>query len=233
MAQFLWKRRRLCCPSLSGPCRNTEMSKHENPPYRTNTWTVGREMNNLLYHIDDFCAGWQGKVACSSAFAFVDGIFNDFGVLTGKGEHFYSSLLGGDSVVLGILIILLCLDLVLGVVRAVVRGRFMSAILARGVVKYPLYALYILLMSGISIAIERSLGFSAAGMLNTFVLYLISCEAFSVVRNMQRIGFKVPNPLFSFLRTLSTTVDTVFRMRFSQILHIGKRTQESDEGKRR
>lgn len=207
------------------------MPKYENPPYKTNTWTVGREMNNLLYHIDDFCAGWQSKVACSSAFAFVDGIFNDFGVLTGKGEHFYSSLLGGDSVVLGILIILLCLDLVLGIVRAIVKGRFMSAILARGVVKYPLYAMYILLMSGISIAIERSLGFSAAGMLNTFVLYLISCEAFSVVRNLQRIGIKVPNPLFSFLRTLSTTVDTAFRMRFSRILHIGKNLQESGDRK--
>lgn len=101
----------------------------------------------------------------------------------------------GDLVLLNLLFKLMILDLAIGVWDACKNRRWEPRIfLVRGMIKFPMYALYIFLVATLDHTAERILDKSVP-IVELFCLYLLSGEVYSISKHLKYLGFKVPEPL--------------------------------------
>ena len=116
---------------------------------------------------------------------------------------FVAAFLGGIDQLLVTLITFIALDYVTGVVKAVFEKKLSSAVGFRGILKKVL----ILLMVGLSVALERIMP-AALPLREMTVLFFISNEGFSIVENTA--GFiPLPEKLKAVLKQLqSDSADT-------------------------
>ena len=136
-------------------------------------------LNGWVYNTLSMLQNWYSKILCA--------LFSFFGLhLTG----FY-----GDKVLLGLLFKLMVIDLIVGVVDARKNRKWKSHIfLIRGMIKFPMYALYIYLVASLDHSTERILSVQVP-VVEIFCLYLLAGEVYSISKHLRYLGFKVPEPL--------------------------------------
>lgn len=101
----------------------------------------------------------------------------------------------GDEILISLLFKLMILDLGVGVWDAVKNRKWRPGIfLVRGVVKFPMYVLYLFLVASLDHSAERIFKTSLP-IVELFCLYLLSGEVYSIARHLRYLGFKVPEPL--------------------------------------
>ena len=105
-----------------------------------------------------------------------------------------AALVGADAYLLWMLAGMLTADFAFGLADAVRRRHFRCRILAHGVLKFPAYCLYLLIVGTVNASLSRSFGIEMP-LLNLFVAYLIITDAVSVMAHMQRLGIPVPELL--------------------------------------
>lgn len=182
-------------------------------------WMVGREMDHISYYISQLSESWPGKVALSTVLTISTEIASSISLSFRGALHNFSAAFGADSFLLVLLFALMCADLALGLVWAFVKRKFSREIFVRGVSKYPLYCLYLFLVGAVGAGIDHSINIGLP-VLNLFTAYLVASEAFSVVKNLERLGVKIP-PLLLF-------VVNGFRDKVERTLHDGFKTIGAD-----
>lgn len=175
------------------------------------TWTVEREVEDLIYHLDNMCTSWRGKFVFGSVLSIVDALLRQFLVWHKGGLDTYADTSGGDPFLLTLLLLFMCVNLILGLLRSIYKRSFSARVFVRGVAKYPLYALYVFLVAGISVSMEHALGIQAVLVLNLFVAYLVACESFSIVHNLELLGVRVPPLLLFIMKGFSSRVQAMMK----------------------
>jgi toxin secretion/phage lysis holin len=136
-------------------------------------------IESIAYYISQTFELWQQKLALGTVFAGALLFFNVDQVLA-----------------LG-LFCLMGADLALGLFQAFKLGTYSPKILKRGVIKYPLFCAYILLVGLIDVAFERALSIMLP-VLDIFMAYMIFNEAGSILRHLEALGCAIP-PLLKVL----------------------------------
>lgn len=176
--------------------------------YDTDTWTVRREMQFIAYHTQQMADAWQGKaaagaiVAWASAVVGVQGAVADCAQTANDAYNAFITQFGGDSTLLLLLFGLVCFDFALGLFRAIFlkhngTREFSWIVFKRGIAKYPTYCLYIFLVGAMNVFLSHSWGVGPF-LLTWFTSYLGANEIFSIIKNLERCGVKVP-PLLLFM----------------------------------
>lgn len=105
------------------------------------------------------------------------------------------AVVGGDAYLLWMLAGMLTADFAFGLADAIRRQHFRCRALAHGVLKFPAYCLYLLIVGVVNASLSRSFGGMEMPFLNLFIAYLIITDAVSVLAHMQRLGIPVPDLL--------------------------------------
>lgn len=155
------------------------------------TWSLKREMLDILHHTEHLLAVWQHKFVGSLALAGVSVSFDLSRFFNKDAAESVLLLFGADSFLLALVFLLTCFDLFLGITQACIKQCFSAPTLKRGLAKLPLYCIYIFLIAVMSISLQRSTGFGG-GLLNLFLAYLCITEIFSIIKNFERLGLYMP-----------------------------------------
>lgn len=161
--------------------------------YKALKEVMGDEMNGVVYNTQSILEMMTAKF-CSTIFVVfgfhLTGIHDDMGTLL-------------------ILLRLMILDLVLGVACAIKNRQWNGKIfLVRGVVKFPLYAVYIFLVGALDHLISQLSGFTSGWGIKLFIAYLIVCECYSIVRTISNLGLPVPPLLKYYVRKIRNLVES-------------------------
>lgn len=165
-------------------------------------------MQFIAYHTQQIADAWQGKaatgalVAWASAVVGVQGAVADCAQSANDAYNAFITQFGGDSTLLLLLFGLVCIDFALGLFRAVflkTNGTrdFSLVVFKRGIAKYPTYCFYIFLVGALNVFLSHSWGVGPF-LLTWFTSYLGANEIFSIIKNLERCGVKVP-PLLLFM----------------------------------
>lgn len=127
----------------------------------------------IVYYTQSIAAMWAEKAVISTLIAG------------------FVSLFGGDAVLIWLLIVMWLTDFAFGLAEAIRRGHFRCRVLTRGVLKFPTYCLYLLLVGVVNVSLSRALGLQLP-ILDLFVAYLVVTDAVSVMGHMIRLGMPVP-----------------------------------------
>ena len=147
---------------------------------------MGDEMDGVIYNTQSILEMAAGKF-CATIF------------LTG---------IHGDMSLLLILLRLMLVDLVLGVVCAIKNKKWNAKIfLVRGVVKFPLYALYVFLIGALDHLISRFSGIDSGWGIKLFIAYLIVCECYSILRTVSNLGLPIPPLLQYYIERIKSLVE--------------------------
>ena len=130
-------------------------------------------MYNFPYYFEQLIDCWPEKLT--------------FGAICGT----LSSAFGGDVFLWGSCFGMLTADLVLGLWSAFSTGRFSYVILERGIIKFPAYAVYIILASVLQRTVSQAFG-AVVPLLDMFLAYLVFTDAISVLRHLKELGLPVP-----------------------------------------
>lgn len=153
---------------------------------------MGDEMDGVVYNTQSILEMAAGKFCAT--------IFLIFG--------FHLTGVHGDMSLLLILLRLMLVDLVLGVVCAIKNKKWNAKIfLVRGVVKFPLYALYIFLIGALDHLISRFSGIDSGWGIKLFIAYLIVCECYSVLRTVSNLGLPIPPLLQYYIERIKNLVE--------------------------
>jgi toxin secretion/phage lysis holin len=131
------------------------------------------------YYLSQTFEMWQEKLALGTVSAGVLLFFNL------------------DKVLVIGLFWLMIADLAIGLFQAFKLKTYSPKILKRGIIKYPLFCAYILLVGIMDVAFERALGIMLP-ILDIFMAYMIFNEAGSILRHLEALGCKIP-PLLKVL----------------------------------
>lgn len=165
-------------------------------------------MQELSYYIDQLFDSWQGKLMLSTILTALSQLVEQFG-----------ATFGADTFLVLLLFVLVWMALGLGILVAVKKRRFDYSTVGQGILKLPLYCLYLFLIGSIGVSIEHSISI-ALPLLNLFIAYLTASEVFIIVRQLQTLGVKVPPLLLFVVRGA--------RLRFESVMRKGLATKESD-----
>lgn len=174
------------------------------------TWSLKREMLDLIYHTEHLAAVWQNKLIGSVALAGIAWTFNVDTLVIKQAAESLFVLFGADCFLLFLVFLLVCLDFALGIMQACYKKRFSWPIFKRGISKYPLYTVYIFLMATMSISLHRSTGYGS-GLLNLFLAYLCMTEIFSIIKNFERLGVYVPPILLHIIYGVSHKIEKTIK----------------------
>lgn len=168
-------------------------------------------MQELSSYIAQLIESWQGKFMLSTLLTAVAWLIEQFG-----------TAFGADSFLTILLFVVIWIELLLGLVLAIKSGRFDCQTMAQGVLKLPLYCLYLFLIASIAVSIEHSVNISLP-LLNLFISYLIASEVFIIIRQLHLLGFKVPPLLLFIVRNA--------KGRFEHLVHKGLSVPKHDRPK--
>lgn len=177
------------------------MSLPNLPPMEA--WTPKREIMNILYYISSITESWQEKLALGGFLTFITSVFCDSKHAYDNILHGYAAVFGGDPFLVRLLIVLFLCDLGLGLLCSFVKrdenGKRLwnPAIFGRGVCKAPVYGVYVIVVAFVATSLEHSVGWGTP-ILNCFVAYMTIGESRSVLKNVEKLGMKIP-PLLSWL----------------------------------
>ena len=82
-------------------------------------------------------------------------------------------------------------DWAFGLFEAFRRGKFSCRMVKRGMIKFPAYCVYIILVAAVDACIEVAFHVSVP-LLEAFLSYLVAQESVSVMGHMIRLGLPVP-----------------------------------------
>jgi len=82
-------------------------------------------------------------------------------------------------------------DWAFGLFEAFKRGKFSCRMIKRGMIKFPAYCVYIVLVAAVDACIEVAFHLSVP-LLEAFLAYLVAQESISVMGHMIRLGLPVP-----------------------------------------
>jgi toxin secretion/phage lysis holin len=136
-------------------------------------------MQQLAYYIDQTLEYWQGKLALGAVLSSLMAFF------------------GVDQLLVLCLFWLMIADLALGLFRSFKQKTFSHQILKRGIIKYPLYCTYLLMVGVINIAFSHAFDIGLP-LLDIFLAYMIFNEVASMLKHMESMGIKIP-PLLKIL----------------------------------
>ena len=141
-------------------------------------------IQSAYYYLHELFCSWQLKGVIASVAAFF-----------GTEEALFMWLIG-----------MMCADLFFGLAEAFKRNRFSCRMLGRGILKFPCYCLYIVLVGAVDSSISLSIGMNNP-LLELFVAYLIATDAVSVMGHMIRCGLPVPQKLRKIILHAQTRID--------------------------
>ncbi len=130
-------------------------------------------MEGIGHYLTELVEGWPEKLTLSTI----------FGTL--------STLLGGEPYLWMACFGMLTADLTLGLWRAFRLGEFDLKVMQRGILKFPSYAIYVILSSVLENTTARAFGI-AVPLVDMFLAYLVFTDSVSVLRHMEGLGFDVP-----------------------------------------
>ena len=101
----------------------------------------------------------------------------------------------GDVNLVSLLFKLMAVDLVVGTWDAYKNKKWKPRIfLIRGMIKFPMYAIYLFLIASVDYNIDKIAGVNVP-LIALFCLYMLAGEVYSISRHLKYLGFKVPEPL--------------------------------------
>ena len=101
----------------------------------------------------------------------------------------------GDVNLVSLLFKLMAVDLVVGTWDAYKNKKWKPRIfLIRGMIKFPMNAIYLFLIASVDYNIDRIAGVNVP-LIALFCLYMLAGEVYSISRHLMYLGFKVPEPL--------------------------------------
>lgn len=109
----------------------------------------------------------------------------------------FCSIFGADTLLVLLFFALVWLDLAFGLILIVKKREFTYTAIGRGLIKLPIYCLYLFLVGSVAISIQRSMQISIP-LLNLFVSYMVASEAFVIISQLRLLKIYVP-PLFLLL----------------------------------
>ena len=133
-------------------------------------------MEGIGHYLAELVEGWPEKLTLSTV----------FGTL--------STLLGGEPYLWMACFGMLTADLALGLWRAIRLGEFDLKVMQRGILKFPSYAIYIILSSVLENTTAQAFGI-AVPLVDMFLAYLVFTDSVSVLRHLEGLGFDVPPAL--------------------------------------
>lgn len=153
---------------------------------------LGDEMDGVIYNTQSILEMAAGK--------FCAAIFLIFG--------FHLTGIHNDMSLLLVLLRLMLVDLVLGVICAIKNRQWSGKVfLVRGVVKFPLYALYVFLIGALDHLISRFSGIDNGWGIKLFIAYLIVCECYSILRTVSNLGLPIPPLLQYYIERIKSLVE--------------------------
>lgn len=123
-------------------------------------------------------------------------------------EQFGSSF-GADVLLLLFLFGTVFLDVILNFVGMIKIRQITAGNIVEGILKLPLYCLYLFLVGVISISLQHSIQI-ALPIMNVFVAYLVTSEAFSIILRLREMGVKVPALLVTLVTEIRQKVEERF-----------------------
>ena len=101
----------------------------------------------------------------------------------------------GDVDLVSLLFKLMAVDLVVGTWDAYKNKKWKPRIfLIRGMIKFPMYAIYLFLIASVDYNIDKIAGVNIP-LIALFCLYMLAGEVYSISKHLTYLGFKVPEPL--------------------------------------
>lgn len=161
-------------------------------------WGPKREVSFLVMHTLNLLNRWTVKIVLALTFLglIYTIVWNFF-----KMDEAIVLLdlvivkVNADKFVLSSLAIVMLIDLVIGVGQAIFINKcFSLSVLLRGIGKWPLYSLYIILAGILAYNIQAATGYGG-GILNVFMAYLSATEILSIAKNLERCGIPIPKIL--------------------------------------
>lgn len=157
-------------------------------------------MQEIWYIIQQACESWQGKVMLSAILTVISQLAEQF-----------STAFGADTFLLCLLFILVAVDLTVALFVSIKERDFGVVFGTHGILKFPLYCLYLFLIGAITVSFEHSINIGLP-LLNLFIAYLVATQVFIIVRNLEKLNVKIP-PLLLFLvhglkEKMETTIQT-------------------------
>ena len=103
----------------------------------------------------------------------------------------FASLTGIAIEVYAICLCLCVVDMVLGTYAAIRQGRFSLRIFQRGVMKFIVYGVYILVAAAVQIVLSRTISIEVP-MVGWIIAYLGANDALSIMANARNLGWPMP-----------------------------------------
>lgn len=167
-------------------------------------WTMRREMEHIQYYVNSIADSWQAKLFVGTIFASIDAVLGSGSTVIDTFMSGYTDRFGGDSFLIYLLACMMLIDLTLGIFHAITVGPWNTGIFVRGIAKYPLFGLYVFMVSSMTV------GFSGGEFwLNVFVSYLIASETFSITKTLEKLGVKVPFLLLVIAHGFKQRIETM------------------------
>lgn len=178
-------------------------------------------MQELFFYIGQLLSSWKEKMALSAALAVCMRLLEQF-----------CKTFDVDSFLVLLLLTLVLVDLFLGLLISIKRHTSNRHSIVRGVLKLPLFCLYLFLVGAIGISIEHSLGVGLP-VLNIFVAYLIATEVFTIIYQLSVLGAKVPPLLLLMVHGFKIKIERFLQAKISDKLGLPdsqeeKQTTEDD-----
>lgn len=114
-----------------------------------------------------------------------------------------------DTILLLMLIAVTFMSIGLHFIVLIKTKDFRYSMILEGIFRLPLYCLYLFLVGSIGLSIEHSIQIGLP-ILNLFIAYLISGEAFSIVTYLNKLGVKVPSLLVYITTTMRNRIEKSF-----------------------
>lgn len=155
-------------------------------------------ISGLIYQLVNIKEGWGWKMIASCFIVAINKCFTFLASFFGMVHEEYANVLNGDVRLLYVFFFLMVIDIILGVYRSIRQKTFSSTVFAKGMGKFPLYAVYIGLIGLVCYAwtllkipyLDYFFEFAMA--------YFIAVEARSIILNLEKLGINIP-PLVYFL----------------------------------
>lgn len=163
----------------------------KNPP----CWSLGDDVQSFQYYSQQLLDLWPQKAVIS-------------GFLSAVCSFFYA-----DAVLFWLWFCAILCDFILGACVGIhTEGHMSLDRLQKGIVKFVTYLFYVIIAAVAGVAVTRSSGIEIP-VLNVFMGYLTLTELKSIIKNMGKLGFKVPPLLMAIVgkstKKLENTVDKI------------------------
>ena len=183
---------------------------------------LGRDIRHYLIQIKSRFAKKLFWGACIMALS--GAISTHTAAVTDALEQF-ATYFGGDAKLLLMLLLLMLIDLLVGFAKPLCRKEALSwSILQRGALKWPLYAFLLLLVGILDVMADGAIPFWDLPLLNLFTAYLGITEFFSICKNLEALGVRVPSLLLMLAKG--------FRRRIEKAIEKELPTQDKPEHER-